>query len=327
LVSEHGVECDFEENGMLEAAMNDEQARQLEEHQKVYASMGLESALVQGKELEAEVKSPRYVAGLKFPHGGIVNPAKLARGTKTVVEKAGVEVRERTVVMRVTPGKEHRVETEMGEIRAPILVLGLNGYSCKLGFFRNRVIPLCSYVIATEPLSAAQWEAIGWQNRQGIADMRLLFDYQRPTADGRIVIGGSDYPYYANDALSSGNNKPVIELLTRSLFTTFPQLEGLRIDHAWGGTMGFTLDFTPSVGILGEHKNLFYGVAYNGEGVAFGQTAGRIITDLIAGEESDLTKLFVVNHRIPYAGPEKLRIVSARLQKWYLMRTSEKTVR
>ncbi|GAB4351162.1 MAG: FAD-dependent oxidoreductase [Candidatus Abyssubacteria bacterium] len=327
LVSEHGVECDFEENGMLETAMNEEQARQLEEHQKVYASLGLESTLVQGKELEAEVKSPRYVAGLKFPYGGIVNPAKLARGMKATVEKAGVEVRERTVVMRVTPGKTHHVETEMGEITAPTLVLGLNGYSCKLGFFQNRVMPLCSYVIATEPLSPAQWESIGWQNRQGIADMRLLFDYQRPTADGRIVIGGSDYPYYANDALSSGNNKPVIELLTRSLFTTFPQLEGLRIAHAWGGTMGFTLDFTPSVGVLGEHKNIFYGVAYNGEGVAFGQTAGRIISDLIAGEESDLTKLFVVNHKIPYAGPANLRIVSARLHKWYLMRSSEKTVR
>jgi glycine/D-amino acid oxidase-like deaminating enzyme len=327
MVSEHGVGCDFEENGMLEAAMDEEQAKHLEKEHEAYKSLGLEATLLNGKALEAEVKSPRYVAGMKFPYGGIVNPAKLARGTKAVVEKAGVEVRERTVVMRVTPGKTHRVETEMGEIHAPLLVLGLNGYSPALGFFRNRVMPLCSYVIATEPLSASQWESIGWQNRQGIADMRVLFDYQRPTADGRIVIGGSDYPYYANDALSSGNNKPVIELLTNSLFTTFPQLEGLRIDHAWGGTMGFTLDFTPSVGVLGEHKNIFYGVAYNGEGVAFGQTAGRIISELIAGETSELTNLFVLNHKIPYAGPRNLRIVSARLQKWYLTRSSSKTVR
>ena len=79
--------------------------------------------------------------------------------------------------------------------------------------------------------------------------------------------------------------------LTKSLFTTFPQLEGLRIDHAWGGTMGFTMDFTPSVGVMGEHKNIYYGVAYNGEGVAFSQTAGRIIAELIAGEQSELTKL------------------------------------
>jgi len=313
---------------MLEAAMTEEHAKALEHHREIYKSMGLEATMVHGTELEGEIKSPRYIAGMKFPHGAILNPAKLARGMKPVIEKAGVEVKERTVVMRVTPGRVNRVETEMGEISAPILVLGLNGYSHKLGFFRNRVIPLCSYVIATEPLSKTQWESIGWRNRQGIADMRLLFDYQRPTADGRIVMGGSDYPYYANDALSSGNYKPTIELLTRSLFTTFPQLEGLHVDHAWGGTMGFTMDFVPSVGVMGEHGNIFYGVAYNGEGVAFAQTAGRLISDLMAGDESDLTRLFVVNHRIPYMGPTSLRVLGARLQKWYLMRTSAtKTVR
>jgi glycine/D-amino acid oxidase-like deaminating enzyme len=327
LSNDYGVDCDFEENGMLEAAMDEEQARHLEKELETYNAMGLDAALIQGEGLKKEVNSPRYIAGVKFPYGGIVNPAKLARGMKPLIEQAGVEVRECTIVTHITPGNPHRIETEMGEITAPILILGLNGYSSKIGFFKNRVIPLCSYVIATQPLSAAQWESIGWNNRQGIADMRVLFDYQRPTADGRIVIGGSDYPYFANDALSSGNNKPVIELLTRSLLTTFPQLEGISIDHAWGGTMGFTMDFTPSVGKLDDADNIYYGVAYNGEGVAFGQTAGRIISELVAGERSELTDLFVMNHKIPYAGPQNIRLLSSRLFKWYLMQSSTKTVR
>jgi gamma-glutamylputrescine oxidase len=327
LVTEHGIQCDFEENGMLETATNDTQAQQLDQHAATYKALGLDTTLVTGKDLEAEIKSPRYVAGLKFPYGGIVNPAKLARGMKPLVERAGVEVHERTLVLRVTPGKTHRVETEMGEISAPTLVLGLNGYSPRLGFFRDRVLPLCSYVIATGPLTAAQWQSIGWQHRQGIADMRVLFDYQRPTADGRIVIGGSDAPYFADDALSSGNYKPALDALTKSLFTTFPQLEGLRIEHAWGGTMGFTMDFTPSVGVLGDYQNIFYAVAYNGEGVAFSQTAGRIICELIAGEQSELTQLCVVNHQMPYLGPSSLRLVLERLYKWYLVRNAAKTVR
>ncbi|MBI3782596.1 MAG: FAD-binding oxidoreductase, partial [Deltaproteobacteria bacterium] len=186
----------------------------------------------------------------------------------------------------------------------------------KLGFFSDRVLPLCNYVVATEPLTPAQWASIGWQNRVGIADMRVLFDYQRPTADGRIVIGGSEAPYFADDGLSTGNYKPAIATLTKSLFTTFPQLEGLRIDHAWGGTMGFTLDFTPSVGVMGEYKNIYYGVAYNGEGVAFSQTAGRIIADLMSGVENELTKLCVVNHTMPYLGPASLRLIGERLYKW-----------
>ena len=79
--------------------------------------------------------------------------------------------------------------------------------------------------------------------------------------------------------------------------------------------MGFTLDLVPSVGVMGEYANIFYGVAYNGHGVVFGQTAGRLITDLMAGEESELTDLFVVNRKIPYAGPSSLRSLFARLYK------------
>ena len=78
---------------------------------------------------------------------------------------------------------------------------------------------------------------------------------------------------------------------------------------------------------MGEHRNIFYGVAYNGEGVAFGQTAGRIISELMAGESSELTDLFVVNHKIPYLGPKNLRMVSVNLYEWMLTRGSEKTVR
>jgi glycine/D-amino acid oxidase-like deaminating enzyme len=327
LVTQHGVACDFEENGMLEAAITDEQAEELEGRLGVYRAMGLQASLVQGEELEAQIRSPRYKAALQFPYGGILNPAKLARGMKPLVEAAGVEVHERTPVLKVSPGKVHRVETELGAIAAPTLVLGLDGYAPGLGFFRDRVLPLCNYVVATEPLTASQWDSIGWSRRQGIADMRTLFDYQRPTADGRIVIGGSQAPYFANDGLSTGTYKPVVESLTRSLFTTFPQLEGLRIDHAWGGTMGFTLDFTPSVGMMGEYKNIYYGVAYNGEGVAFSQTAGRIISELMAGEETELTRLFVVNHPMPYLGPAAIRLLFERLYEWYLVRTGEKTVR
>ena len=77
--------------------------------------------------------------------------------------------------------------------------------------------------------------------------------------------------------------------------------------------MGFTLDFVASLGVMGKHQNIYDGVADNGHGVVFGQTAGRLIAELMAGESSELTDLFVVNQEIPYAGPSSLRIVFARL--------------
>jgi glycine/D-amino acid oxidase-like deaminating enzyme len=306
LISKHGVDCDFEENGMLELAFDEKQAMHLEESVKKLRSYGLEAEIVEGKVLEEEIKSPRVISGLKLAHGAILNPAKLAREMKRVVEEMDVEVRERSVVTRITPGKVIHVDTELGAIRAPVIVLGLNAYSPKLGFFKNRVFPVNTFIIATEPLSEEQWDSIGWKNRQGVSDSRVNFNYSIPSVDGRIVMGGSDYVYYPNDALGSGNDKVVTELLKKDLILTFPQLEGLQVEHAWGGSTIASLNFTPSVGVMGEYKNIYYGVGYS-EGVPSTQTGGRIIADLMAGESNAFTNHYVVNKNIRYAGTSFLR--------------------
>ena len=80
---------------------------------------------------------------------------------KKIVEGMGVEIRERSVVTRVVPGKIHHVDTELGEVSAPDLVLATNAYSNKIGFFKNRLYPIYTYIVATEPLSQSQWEASG----------------------------------------------------------------------------------------------------------------------------------------------------------------------
>jgi len=317
MISEYGVDCDFEENGMLEVALDEKQIKDLEELRDSLSVFGLESTIIQGRELEDEIKSPLFLAGLKMPFGAILNPAKLVREMKRVVEELGVEIRERTVVTRITPGKVNHIDTELGEISAPTLVLATNAYANKLGFFRDRVFPICVYQIATEPLSPAQWDSIGWSNRQGLSDMRLMYSYAIPTVDGRILMGGRAFTYYDFDAISSGNDKAITKRVQENLFEFFPQLEALRIDHTWGGTTAFTLRKIVSIGVIGDYNNVYYGIGI-GEGVPSSQTSGRIIADLMAGESNQFTNHFVVNRKIPYAGPRILRGVFGRGVKWMI---------
>lgn len=320
MISEHSVECDLAENGVLEVALTEKHVRKLKEFKGYLNSFGLDSILLQGDELQEEIKSPRFIAGLNIPYGAILNPAKLVREMKRVVEEVGVEVRERTVVTRITPGKTNHVDTELGDIRAPILVVALNAYAHKLGFFKNRVFPISVFQIATEPLTESQLDSIGWQNRQGLSDMRTIFSYLILTKDNRIVMGGSDVAYYNYDALCSGNDKIFSQKIFTDLFSFFPQLNGLEIEHAWGGTTCYTLNETPSVGVIGDHQNIYYGVGLS-EGVPTTQTFGRIIADLMVGDSNEFTNHYVVNHHIPYAGPVSLRGVFGRGAKWMWQRS------
>jgi glycine/D-amino acid oxidase-like deaminating enzyme len=312
LAAEDGVDCDLEQNGGLRMADTDSQIRGLERAHATLAALGLPARLVQGDELRSLVRTERFRAGLVLPGTGILDPGKLARGMARVAERLGAVLHEATRVVRIEPGRPVRITTEHGRVEAAQAVLATNGYTPQLGIFRTRLLPLCNYVVATEPLSRAQWEAIGWSGRQGLSDARVLFMYLRPTADGRIVAGGEMAPYYAGSQPSGGNHAPAIEKLERSLVETFPPLAGVRFTHAWGGTMAFTRDFTPRIGALGGEPNLFVGLGYCGEGVVMSQLAGRILAALVAGDGGEFAALPFVGGAPPWVGFEPLRALGVK---------------
>ena len=316
-ISDFGAKCDFEESGMLEVAMNEKQSQVLDEYQIELSKFGLNSTLLFGKELEEVIKSPLFHSGIRVPYGATLNPAKLAREMKRIVESLGVEIRERSIITRISPGIINQVDTELGDIQAPIMVVALNAYGHKVGFFKNRVFPVSVFQVATEPLSVKRWASIGWEERFGLSDFRKLFSYSVRTADDRIVIGGSDFTYYDFDALSSGNDKSVTANIVNDLHSFFPQLEGVTIAHAWGGITSYTIGRGAAVGTLGENENIFYGTGFE-EGVPSTQIAGRMIADLMAKQSNNFTNHFIVNRKIPYAGPKLFRGLFGRGAKWMM---------
>ncbi len=315
---DQGVDCELEENGSLLLATDARRLDELAARKRRLDEIGISSLLLDRETLARSLRSERFFGALRMPDHAILNPAKLALGMRRSIESIGVVVSERSKVLRFEPGATVRITTEFAEVEAPQLVLALNGYAPQIGVLEGRILPLCNYVVATEPLSAAQQEAIGWAGREGLSDDRVQFMYLRPTADGRIVFGGEGSPHFYGSLPSSGNHAPSIERLKRSLLITFPQLDGIRFSHEWGGTMAFTRDFTPSVGHLGGARNIFYAVCCNGEGVVMTQLGGMILADLVAGEHSPLTELAIVDRPLPWLGPEPLRSLAVRVTEWAL---------
>jgi len=275
--------------------------------------MGLPARLLGRDELRREVvDSPRFVGGLATPEGGILDPAKLARGMLRVAESAGVEVHEATRVLRLEPGPRLRVRSERGSVEAERAVLAVNGYAPAMGVFRSRLLPLCNYMVATEPLGPERLAALGWRGRHGLSDARVNFMYLRLTADGRIACGGETAPYFYGSRPSSGPYAPALERLRASLVETFPPLAGVRFTHAWGGTMGFTRDFTPRIGWLGNDRRVLYALGFCGEGVVMSQLAARVVAGLAAGDERGLAGLPFVGGPPPWVGFEPLRSLGVR---------------
>jgi glycine/D-amino acid oxidase-like deaminating enzyme len=307
LVDRHGVDCELELTGATELAAEEAHFDDLVEQKERFDRMGIELELLDTTEARRRVKSERFFGGLHDPNHAILNPAKLARGMKRVIEDLGVEVSERSKVMKMDPGGKVRIVTEFAEIVADKVVIALNAYAPQLGLFRDRILSVSVYNAATEPLSATQLESIGWGGRQGLSDTRAWFMYLRLTSDNRIVFGGEGGAAFYGNSLSSGNYQPVIDRLCRSLIVTFPQLEGVHFTHAWGGTLGMTRDLMPSVGTLGDAENIFHAVAFCGEGVVMTQLAGQVVADLMTGEETPITRLAFVNKAMPYIGVEPMR--------------------
>lgn len=319
LIKEHKIDCDLEESGLIELALDPDDMQTLTKYHDNWKSLGIESLILNREELRHEIISERYCGGLQKERCAVLNPAKFALGLKSVLETLGVEIFECTKVVSIQPGTTIKIETEFGNITSDAIVLATNAYSHTIGFFKNRIFPMATYIMATEPLREEQMSAIGWTGRQTMFDIRREGNYFRLTGDNRIVFGGGLSPYFYNNALSSGNYRPSLERLESDFFNIWPQLKDVRITHKWGGTLAMTLDFHPTIGVRGANRNIFYGVGYSGHGVSWSQLAGKIISQLYADEDTELTNFYRTNKNAPYLPPEPFRKVGYHLFKRFLL--------
>lgn len=286
LVAEHNIDCDLEETGYL--LLNTCSAREARAREELAIAhrLGFDHAWLEGAALREHIRSEHFRSGVFDPNACILNPAKLARGLKSLVEELGVSVYEQTSLEELTDGNPVQLRSPHGTIQAERVVLALNGYGPSLGFMEARVLPVHTYIVVTEPLDDAQLEAVGWSNkRTSLETARNFIHYFRLTADNRILFGGEDAQVYHDGAYRDADPRIFGDLKAR-FREYFPALAGVSFTHEWGGVLGVSLDMFPTFGVGGENDTIYHAGAYAGHGVSLSNYAGCILAPHILGEEA-----------------------------------------
>ncbi|MFC8505215.1 NAD(P)/FAD-dependent oxidoreductase [Streptomyces sp. NPDC057411] len=306
-----GIDADVHRGGVLEVALSPAQLARLREFHAGELAFGEKDREMYGARETAErIRVAGAVGSSWTPHGARLHPVKLVKGLAEVVEGLGVTIHESTPVTEIRP--KHAV-TPYGTVRAPYVLRCTEGFTASLAGQRRTWLPMNSSMIATEPLSDAQWESIGWKGLETLGDMAHAYMYAQRTADGRIALGGRGVPYrFGSRTDNDGRTQPAtIEALREILVRFFPQLAGVGIEHAWSGVLGVPRDWCATV-TLDRSTGLGWAGGYVGSGVATTNLAARTLRDLIQQDSgqsgpTDLTALPWVDHKVRKWEPEPLR--------------------
>lgn len=227
------------------------------------------------EQMRERVGSPVYHGG-DIDHGGAhLHPLRYALGLARAAQAAGVRIHERSRVTALTEAEPARVMTDAATITARFVVLGMNGYLGRLEpKVAARVMPINNFIAATRPLSEAERRAV-LRDDHAVADTKFVINYFRLSEDNRLLFGGDESYGYRFPADIAGR-------VRRKMEGIFPQLSGVEITHAWGGTLGISLNRMPHFERLSA--NVLSASGFSGHGVAIATLAGKLVAEAIAGQ-------------------------------------------
>lgn len=319
-IKRFGIDCDYIRSGELNLALEPHEIGELKEEQEASSHYGEKMVFYDQEQVRAIVNSPTYLAGSFNPANGMVNPARLAWGLRRACLELGVRLFEHT---QVTGLEERRdfvlVKTDYGEVESKRVALATNAFPPLLKRLSYYVVPVYDYVLMSEPLTRSQRDSIGWHGREGLSDSANQFHYYQITKDGCILWGGYDAIYYWNNGVAPHleNRSASFSRLAGHFFQTFPQLEGLRFTHAWGGAIDTCSRYTAFWGRAHGGK-VAYVLGYTGLGVGASRFGAQVMLDLLDDRENERTSLKMVNSKPFPFPPEPFRSLVVNFTRWAL---------
>lgn len=291
MCARYGVDAAINRDGMAALALGDRDAARLEATVAWYRErFGVDWEILGPDRIGEIVGSESFHSALFEPEGFGLHPARYVFGLAAALSAAGARLVAGCEVLAIERSGGHFVVTTgRGPLDAGNVIVATNGYTGPrpLPELRNRVVPVGSYIIVTEPLSTEAAKEVFPANAMAYTKRRLLH-YMRRTPDDRILIGG-------RRNLKTG--LPLEESaadLRRALVRYFPQLTAVEITHVWGGKLAVPFDLTPHIGRI---DGAWYALGYAGHGVGLSTLLGHDLAGMLLGE--DPTSPFA---RIPHNG-------------------------
>ncbi len=257
-------------------------------------------------DMSAHVNSPKYAGGIIDWGAGHGDPLVLARGVAKAAIKAGVKIYENSRVLNFEDG----AGTENGIVHADHYVLACNGYLGGLDQeIAKFVMPINNFIVSTEVLGAERAMDLIPQNI-AIADSKFVVNYFRRTLDHRLLFGGGEsYGYRFPKNLAAKAYAPMLDI--------FPQLKGVKIENAWGGTLAITMNRLP---YMRRRKNIWTASGYSGHGVALASYCGHLIGDAIYGDCPEFDIMASIEHSKFPGGTAARHPLLVAAMLWYQLR-------
>lgn len=280
LIAREAIDCDFIRTGKIKLAAKPEHFAKLEASAELLRrTVEPELGIVRPEQMRREIGSDGFYGGLVFPRSAHMHMGRFGVGLAEAAARHGAAIYENAAVtgLRRLNGRAHRLATARGEIEAGQVLLATGtSRSGPFAWLRRRIVPVGSFIIATEPL-AAELAASIMPTRRTATTTKNIGNYFRLTPDNRLIFGGR-----ARFALSSPKSDAKSgTILQARMLELFPQLAGTRIDYCWGGLVDMTADRLPRAG---ERDGVFYALGYSGHGVQMSVHMGQIMARVMGGD-------------------------------------------
>ncbi|AIV45375.1 FAD binding domain protein [Burkholderia pseudomallei TSV 25] len=312
-IAKHAIDCAFVP-GYLSAANKprdvDALRRSRDEAARRFGYTRLR--YVERDALAQYVQSSRYLGGLFDPDSGHLHPLNYTLGLARAAVASGARIHEDSAVTRIaSEAGGHVVSTARGAVRARFVVLACNAFLGALApALSRKIMPVGTYVIATEPLGEARARAL-MPAQAAICDSHFALDYFRPTPDARLLWGGKV-------SYSTLEPRKLADAMRRDMLKTFPQLADVTIEHAWGGFVDITMNRAPHFGRL--TPTVYFAQGFSGHGVNTTGLAGKLIAEAIDGQAARFDVFGKIRHR-DFPGGAALRMPALVLaMAWYRLR-------